>query len=249
MPRIGLYAPWSTSMDEGWMRYVFDTFGVPYVRVRNEQIRAGRLHEFIDVLVLPDVSARELDRGRAKGSIHEPYADGLAPEGAHAIAEFVRRGGTLITMDGSARWAIDLFQLPIEDVARAKDASEFSCPGSVLAAIPESDRTMFTFGLQPTLAVLFAGSSAFQIKKTDGKDKDLKDDSKIDVLLRYAKSSLLLSGWIKKPETIAGHAAWMRAQVGAGRVHLFAFRPHYRGWSQGTYNLLFRAILDGRARS
>jgi hypothetical protein len=249
LPRIGLYAPWSTSMDEGWMRYVFDTFGVPYVRVRNEQIRAGRLHEFIDVLVLPDVSARELDRGRAKGSIHEPFAEGLAPEGAHAIAEFVRRGGTLVTMDGSARWAIDLFQLPLEDVARGKDAAEFACPGSVLATTPVDDRSFFTAGLQPTVAAFFAGSSAFALKKTDGKDKDVNDDARIDTLLRFAKSNLLLSGWIKKPETIAGQAAWMRAKVGAGRVHLFAFRPHYRGWSQGTYNLLFRAILDGRARS
>jgi hypothetical protein len=26
-------------------------------------------------------------------------------------------------------------------------------------------------------------------------------------------------------------------------VHLFGFRPHYRGWSQATFHLLFRAAL------
>ena len=30
LPRIGLYSPWRGNMDEGWTRYVFDTFGIPY---------------------------------------------------------------------------------------------------------------------------------------------------------------------------------------------------------------------------
>ena len=46
-PRIGLYAPWTGSMDEGWARYVFDSFGVPFVSVRNEMIRAGNLDELL----------------------------------------------------------------------------------------------------------------------------------------------------------------------------------------------------------
>ena len=43
MPRIGVYSPWSGSMDEGWMRWVFDTHRMPYVSVKNEMLRAGRL--------------------------------------------------------------------------------------------------------------------------------------------------------------------------------------------------------------
>ena len=38
MPRVGLYSPWSGSMDEGWMRWVLDTWGVPYVSVKNEML-------------------------------------------------------------------------------------------------------------------------------------------------------------------------------------------------------------------
>jgi hypothetical protein len=30
---------------------------------------------------------------------------------------------------------------------------------------------------------------------------------------------------------------------GAGAVHLFGFRLQYRGWSQNTFSLLFRALL------
>jgi hypothetical protein len=38
----------------------------------------------------------------------------------------------------------------------------------------------------------------------------------------------------------------VRADHGLGRVHLFAFSPHYRSWTQQTFGLLFRALLDGR---
>ena len=66
------------------------------------------------------------------------------------------------------------------------------------------------------------------------------------VLLRYAPRDVLLSGWIRQPEVIADRAAWVRARHGEGTVHLFAFRPHYRGWAHGTMPLLFRAILLDR---
>jgi hypothetical protein len=64
-----------------------------------------------------------------------------------------------------------------------------------------------------------------------------------ETLLRYAPERVLLSGWIRQPEVIENRAAWVRAEVGEGAVHLFAFRPQYRGWSQSTFPLVFRAIL------
>jgi hypothetical protein len=52
-----------------------------------------------------------------------------------------------------------------------------------------------------------------------------------------------LSGWINQPEAIAGRSAWTAVRHGDGTIHLFAFRPQYRGWSQATFPLLFRAML------
>ena len=63
------------------------------------------------------------------------------------------------------------------------------------------------------------------------------------MLLRYASVETLISGWIAKPEVIAGQAAWVRASVEQGRVHLFGFRPQYRGWSEAAFPLFFRALL------
>jgi hypothetical protein len=47
LPRVGLYTPQSGSMDEGWMRWVFDTWKLPFVSVRNEALRAGRLGDWL----------------------------------------------------------------------------------------------------------------------------------------------------------------------------------------------------------
>mgnify|MGYP002063341100 CR=1 FL=1 len=68
------------------------------------------------------------------------------------------------------------------------------------------------------------------------------------VLLRYAPTSLLLSGWIRAGERIGGRAAWVRAPHGEGALHLFGFSPHYRSWTQQTFGLLYRAILLEGAR-
>lgn len=233
LPRIGVYAPWQGLMNEGWLRWVLDTFELPFVRVRNEMLRAGELDDFLDVLIIPSFSERQLDHGRSPGTVPEQYTRGLDPEGAVAIEEFVRGGGTLVTMASSADWAIELFELPVRDVT---GDGGFSCPGSVLRTVPV-EHTL-TAGLPRSQAVFFSRSAAWEV--------DAEDD--VDVLLRYAPSRVLLSGWIQGEDVIQNRAAWVRARRGEGSIHLFAFRPQYRSWSQATFPLLFRAVLLGGAK-
>jgi len=249
--RVGLFSPWSGSMDEGWMRYVFDSQEVPYVTVRNEMLRAGQLSDFLDVLIIPSISGRQLDRGRSPGTIHPEYARGLDAEGAVAIEEFVREGGTLITLGSSSAWAIDLFELPLIDVTRSGAAKDFACPGSVLRTIPVQGP--LTAGLPSSLPVFFSRSSAYRKMTKDErkaagipaavKPKEGEASGELKMLLRYAPSRLLLSGWVEDPEVIEGLGAWVVAPHGKGRVHVFGFRPQYRGWTQATFTLMHRAIL------
>lgn len=247
-PRVGLYTPWSASMDEGWTRWLFDTFGLPYVRVRNEMLRAGALADFLDVLVIPSLSPGQLDQGRPPGTVPPRFAGGLAPEGAVAIEEFVRGGGRLICLGSSSSWAIDLFALPLVDVTRGEEAEGFSCPGSVLRGVPAE--SIFTVDLPASVALFFSRSCAWR-PMTEEEAKQARRDPKtpLTVLLRYAPTRVLLSGWIEHPETIEGRAAWVQARHGAGQVHLFGFRPQYRGWAQATFPLLFRSILLGAGTS
>ncbi|MFT7668756.1 MAG: hypothetical protein ACI8X5_001455 [Planctomycetota bacterium] len=242
LPRVGLYSPWSGSMDEGWMRYVLDTQEAPYVSVRNEMLRAGNLSEFLDALIIPSISAGQLDRGRAPGTVQADYARGIEAEGAVAIEEFVRAGGTLITLGSSSGYAIDLFELPLVDVTRGEGSGEFSCPGSVLRTIPVD--SPITAGLPASLPAFFSRSSAWrEMTEDECKDKDFGSEAELEVLLRYAPTRVLMSGWIRDSEVIEGKAAWVSAKHGEGTVHLFGFRPQYRGWSQATFQLVHRAIL------
>ena len=239
--RVGVYSPWRGSMDEGWMRYVLDTFGVEYRSVKNEMLRAGSIDDFLDVLVIPSISGGQLDDGRSPGSVAPRYTLGLDPEGAVAVEEFVREGGTLITVGSSSQWAIDLFELPLVDVTRGDDAGEFSCPGSLLRTIPEE--SPITAGLPSSIGVFFSRSSAWRAMTAGEREEARRGEAELSTLLSYAPSRLLLSGYCKEPETIEGRAAWVQASHGEGEVHLFGFRPQYRGWSQATFPLLFRAIL------
>ncbi len=239
--RIGVYAPWSASMDEGWLRWVLDHYEVPYQRIRNEQIRAGELSEIIDVLVLPDVGSATINNGRKRGTVFPELAGGLAPEGVIAIEEFVRGGGRLICTGRSSGFAIDLFDLPLEEAKPEEGEDRFQCPGSILRTIP-LETSRWTAGLAASTPIFFSRSLAWRVDESEAEEDSI--DGRIQSLLRFPSQSILLSGWAENSEVIAGATAWATTTVGQGRVHLFGFRPHYRSWSHGNFGLLLRAILQ-----
>ena len=241
LPRVAVYQPWTASMDEGWLRWTLEYCGMPYQSVNNARLRGGHLEQLCDVLVMPDLSSDGIDHGRDSGSVPEEYAGGLEREGRLAIDGFVRGGGRLVAVGRSANWAIELFQLPLKDVAHGKEAGDFSCPGSVLRAQVEAVAGDLMAPENPTSGNLFF-SDGIAWAATDAKPKEGAEPV---TLASYAANDLLLSGWVRSPNVIAGKAAWVRANVGQGRVHLFAFSPYYRSWSQGTFHWLLRALIDG----
>lgn len=234
--RIGVYAPWSASMDEGWLRWVLDHYQVPFQRIRNEQIRAGELSEIIDVLVIADISQRTIEDGRKRGSVFPELAGGLAPEGVIAIEEFVRSGGRLVCTGRSSSFAIDLFDLALVSAQSEDPDQRFQCPGSILRAIPVEE-SRWTGGLPDSTSIFFSRSLAWREKEQE------EDSPTVKSLLKFPHQQILLSGWAQNEEVMAGATVWATSSPGEGRVHLFGFRPHYRSWSHGTFDLLLRAIL------
>lgn len=238
LPRIGVYSPWEGLMNEGWLRFALDQHEVPFVTVRNEMLRGGELHELLDVLLLPSLSGGRLENGRREGTVPDRYAGGIGPDGAAAIEDFVRGGGSVIAIDRAASWIIELLELPLTN---ALGGADFSCPGSVLRAIPE--QAALTAGLPTSMSVFFSRGQGWSVPTTPAKDRGGNELPLPEVLLRYAPTQLLQSGWIEGEEALAGSAAWVRARHGEGAVHLFGFRPQYRGWTQASFPLLFRALL------
>src|SRR5881409_1306467 len=104
-PRVGLYRSYDAAIDEGWTRWVFDTWKVPYVSLVDSLVRAGHLKDKFDAIVLPDQSPDELLTGLPR-AYPAPYPGGLGDDGVKALRQFVQDGGTLVastTPAGSQR--------------------------------------------------------------------------------------------------------------------------------------------------
>lgn len=231
-PRIGLYRSYTASMDEGWTRWIFDTWSVPYTSVVDSVIRAGRLNRTFDVIVIPDMTGAQILNGLPP-AYPAPYAGGLGDRGIEALRAFVRDGGTLITLNNSSLWAIDAFDLPVRNVLSGVSQDDFFAPGSIFRL--ELDTTHPISRNMPGESIAwFQRSAAFEVT----------DPSGARVVGRYPEdpARLLLSGWVLGAERVAGTGALVEATHGRGRVVLFGFRPQYRGQSLATYPLLFDAL-------
>ena len=233
VPRIGLYKPWTASMDEGWTRWVLEQHGIPYVTVTDSMIRAGRLNQRLDVLIIPDVGEESIVSGRSPTDVPARFSGGIGEEGTAAIVAFVRAGGTLITLDSSSDFAISALNLPVVNIiagqGRASEDSHFYAPGTIFgtALVPGSP---ITSGMGDSVAVYFADGRAF-IASAPAR-----------TLARYAAEPFR-SGYVRHPDRIAGRAALVEVSVERGRVVLFGFRPQHRGQTHATFKLLFNAAL------
>jgi hypothetical protein len=231
--RIGLYKSWTSSMDEGWTRYVFDTFNLPYVSLRDAAVRAGNLRSRFDLIVLPSMTSRELLEGRAKNSAPAELTGGLGEAGASALRRFVEEGGTLVAWDDSADFAIEQLKLPLRNALAGLKSSEFYCPGSVLRAEVDTAHPLAR-GLQRATDVYFVNSAAFEVTEPE----------RVRVVARYAErpEDVLRSGWLLGARHLAGRAALVEVLQGRGRVILFGFRPQHRAQTWGTFPFIFNAL-------
>ena len=233
-PRIAIYQPWTAAIDEGWTRWLFEQYGVPYTTIHDGDLKGGRLRDRFDAIVLPDESAERLLHGLDSTRIPVQYAGGMGATGAAALSAFVRDGGTLVCLDGGSDLAIDQLQLPVTNVLRGDasgpQSSRFYAPGSVFAVTLEGPRGPVTVGVPDSLNVYFQNGGAFDVR------------SPARALARYTPDPLR-SGYVQHAERIEGRAALVEVPVGGGRVILFGFRSQFRGQTQGTFKLLFNTVL------
>jgi hypothetical protein len=229
--RLALYRGWTNSIDEGWTRWVFDTFNVPYQPLRDAEVRAGNLRAKYDCIVLPSQREKEIIEGRAPASYPAEYTGGITSAGVENLRRFVEEGGTLICFDASTELAIKGFNLPLREAVKDLPASEFYCSGSILRLNVDSAHPVAR-GLPREVDAYFINSAAFEIT----------DPQRVRVIARYADRNLLRSGWLLGEKYLAGKAALVEAPFGKGRLILFGFRPQHRGQTWGTFPFIFNAI-------
>ena len=251
----GLYRSENPSMDEGWTRWVFKEFDwmIPagdspcdknifsIQRIGNGPIKQG-VPAMVRVLIFPDQPANQILNGYPKGSMPDEYVGGVGKEGVENLKKFVEAGGTLVFLNRSSNFAIQQFNLPVNDVTQGLARKDFYIPGSILRTELNTTSSMgqkIAKGMPKESIAWFEGSPAFEPRGNSSEQNYF-------AIAKYPKDpkSILLSGWALGVEKIAGKDALVIYAMGKGKIVLFGFRPQYRGQSLATFPLLFNAISN-----
>jgi hypothetical protein len=220
-------------MDEGWTRWLLERYGFDFASVYNHDIIAGDLRSRFDVLIIADISARQILEGYPKGSIQPRYAGGIGDEGVRAIDEFVRSGGTLVTWNSGSVFAIDALHLPVENVVADIERDQFFMSGSILEMEVDPSHPVMS-GMPERSKVFVSRSPVF----------NTKEGFEGSVLAKYHEvGSPLLSGYLLGEEHIQGYASALDVDHGAGQVVLLGMRPQWRGQPFGNFRIVFNAAL------
>jgi hypothetical protein len=242
--RVGIYQGPRGNMDEGWTRYVFDTFNAPFATVRDAGLTEGGLRRRFDAIVLPSDRSRE---PADPESAETPT--GMSARSYVNLARFVEDGGTLICLDGSCGPLLKQWQLPLRNVLEGLRSTDFYCPGSILGLDVDTSNPIART-MSKDVNAYFINSSAFElIDKPAPKSADVYEGptrDQVQVIARYAKEDILRSGWLRGEERIKDRIALAEIKMGKGRLVLFAFRPQHRGQTWGTFPFIWNAINEGR---
>jgi hypothetical protein len=250
--RIAMYQRYGGgNMDEGWTRWVLEQWRFPYTSIMDKEIKAGGLETRFDVIILPADSVAAMTgerpegpaaRGRGFGappaSIPPEYRSGFGKEGTDALKAFVQKGGTLVTFGEAGSLPIERFGLPLRNVVADRKPVEFWCPGSTLNVRVDNAHPL-AYGMPPrALATFLAGSQAYEIVPTERNEET-------ETIVTFVDRDILESGWLLGEPVIAKKAAMVSVKQGDGRVVLIGFRPQHRAQTEGTFKLVFNALLDG----
>jgi hypothetical protein len=236
-PRIGLYQPWTGSMDEGWTRWTLEQYGFSYVPIHPEDFHSA-LTGKVDVLIVADdarvpTTTGGGERGGRGGTPRPEHAYRLTPEDLQAFDQFVRGGGTLVCLGNASSFVIQQLKLPVVNVVAGLPPEEFFLRGSLVEVNVDTTHRVMA-GMPEKAAVFVDGNPVFETGA----------DFKGTVLARYKDTgSPLVSGYLIGEKHLNGKAAALDVQLDQGHVILLGFRPEWRGQPFGTFRILFNAAL------
>ncbi|MEP7346910.1 MAG: M14 family zinc carboxypeptidase, partial [Gemmatimonadaceae bacterium] len=208
--------------------------GYPATVIDAGFVVSGALDRF-NVLIIPSVSGAQLDRALGDG-------------GVKRLADWVRAGGVLVTLDGASVWLagekVGLTRLRVRrDSLRADSAGGAPLPARLPGSIARA--------LADSLSPLTAGVTAAEVPVFVNSDviftipKDLRAG---EAVVRFApENRVRLSGyfWPEMPGRIAMSPYLWTERAGGGRVIVFAHDPNFRDLFRGLLPLFANAVLLG----
>jgi hypothetical protein len=274
VPRLGVWVPWADTDSIGWLRYVLDQRGVPYVYLRDEDIRAGRLHERVDVIIYGHV---DLDlEGQIHGivassgpmgfdakpgspSLGRPVASaditgGPGWAGVAALDRFVAEGGVLLTLGKGSTLALDGGL--VRNVRRAQGTG-IRTPGVEIQARFAKPEHPLAYGYGSSTSVFRADLPVYDVPRRwlrmayctsclDG------PHDRRWIILEWGPNTmsgepLIVSGGALAAEALVGRPAILAVPKGDGLVIAYNFNPMHRDLNRSDYRLLWNAVLNWRS--
>jgi len=260
-PRVLLMwdAP-TSSLSAGWARFTLERrIGARTTAVRVNSFRRANLADF-DVVVMPSAD----------------YST-LGDDGVRRLKDFVRGGGTVITLGEASRWAarekVALIDTRTEnrDGTPEKDAPPAEGDKKKVDADKPSDGKPFDYdkAVLPDREAPENTPGAYLRMNLDpehwlaaGTDFEMGVlvesrriftpitlDKGMNVGVYAKKDKLKMSGlvWDEAQTALAQKAYLIHQQLGAGHVIAFAEEPNYRAYTEGTMLLFANAVLLGPA--
>lgn len=266
-PRVAIYQPNSANMDAGWTQWLLDYYKVPVTMIGNKEIRAGKLRERFDSIILASQSANSILYGTREGEsrpnangdgrvVQRPeYTGGIELDGLLELDRFVRAGGTLLCFDQSSDIPVNYFPLPVrtrirtsagesESQGQVPDSAYYS-PGSILRGKVDNKHPL-AFGMPEDITFFTTGGQAFDIALDAEANKGERE---VRSIAKYASKDLLASGYLQGERVVAGKDLMLEARHGQGKVILYGFRPQFRGQSFGTFKLVLNALYLASAKT
>jgi len=264
-PRIGLFQPWSGSMDEGWTRWTIEQYDFEFISLHPEDFH-GTLRDKVDVIILADDARIQVPGGGGRGDGGGRGAAGAqaggrgqaGAAGAAAQAAGGRGGGRAVRPEYA-------YTLTDEDL---QGFDQFIRGGGTLVCLNNAYRFAIqqfklpvknvVEGLRPEefflrgsivevvtdpTHLVMAGMPEKAAVFVDGSPVfETLEGFKGKVLAKYQDTgSPLLSGYLIGEKYLQGKAAALDVEVDKGHVVLFGFRPQWRGQPFGTFKVVFNS--------
>jgi hypothetical protein len=238
----------SSTYSTGWARYVLERrYGVDVTAVRTDALGRVDLSEF-NVLVLPS------------GNFTSVFGE----SGLGRLEDWVSRGGTLITVGESSRWAARAGLLSTTTELRGGAPDE---PGSTSSRPPAEQPIEFLEAIEPpterpqpvpgAILRVTLDETHWLAAGTDGEVQVLAESNRIFSPLtldrganvgRYASLERLVASGVVWEDTraqLVNKAYLMHEPRGQGHVIGFSEDPNYRAYSEASELLFINAVLLG----
>lgn len=277
LPRLGVYQSWTSSQNAGWVRYSLDEAKIPYTFFSKDRARRGNFLEEFDVILIPHLGGGT-SLAQIMGGIDPkwsplPYTNtpetpshghilsseditgGLGFEGMAAFEEFIRGGGTLVTLGSAGVIATD------SGILRGiikRGAGSMNTPGSLMTAKVTDHSSPLVYGYDEITYVMRGNSPIFSVPDYDrgyaplqfgtkALDEDEEEDAKDESDDEDSKPNppLVLSGGIVSgADVIDGQPAIVSKSLGDGQVVLFSWNPMHRHVNLHDHAFVYNAILN-----